>query len=59
MKTSHSRPNCVHANASAEPHWPAPVSVDSLRIPAWAFSYACGIAVFALCEPAGEPPSYL
>ena len=48
-----------HANASEEPHWPAPVSVVSLRMPARAFSYACGIAVFGLCEPDGETPSYL
>lgn len=40
MNTSHSRPNCEQANASAEPHWPAPVSVTSLRIPARAFSKA-------------------
>ncbi len=38
MKTSHSRPKSRHAKASDEPHWPAPVSVVSLRIPAWAFS---------------------
>ena len=38
MKTSHSRPNSVQANASAEPHWPAPVSVASCLMPAWAFS---------------------
>jgi hypothetical protein len=44
----------VHANASAEPHWPAPVSVESLAIPACVFSYAWATAVFGLCEPAGE-----
>ena len=38
MNTSHSMPNWVQANASAEPHWPAPVSVASLRMPACAFS---------------------
>ena len=38
MKTSHSSPNRRQANASALPHWPAPVSVASLRMPAWAFS---------------------
>jgi hypothetical protein len=38
MKTSHSSPNSVQANASAEPHWPAPVSVESFLMPAWAFS---------------------
>ena len=59
MNTSHSSPNSEHANASADPHWPAPVSVDSRSIPAWAFSYACATAVFGLCEPAGETPSYL
>ena len=59
MKTSHSRPNSEQANASEEPHWPAPVSVESFLMPALAFSYACGIAVLGLCEPAGETPSYL
>ena len=34
MKTSHSIPNSRQASASAEPHWPAPVSVASLRTPA-------------------------
>ena len=38
MNTSHSRPNSEQANASAEPHWPAPVSVQSRLIPACAFS---------------------
>ena len=38
MKTSHSRPNSEQAKASDEPHWPAPVSVVSLRMPACAFS---------------------
>ena len=32
-QTSHSRPNCAQANASAVPHWPAPVSVVSRRTP--------------------------
>ena len=59
MKTSQSSPKSEHANASEEPHWPAPVSVESYLTPAWAFSYACGTAVFGLCEPAGETPSYL
>ena len=59
MKTSHSSPNCEQANASAEPHWPAPVSVTSFFTPACAFSNAWAIAVFGLCEPAGEVPSYL
>ncbi len=34
MKTSHSSPKSWQASASAEPHCPAPVSVDSLLIPA-------------------------
>ena len=38
MNTSHSMPNSAHANASAEPHCPAPVSVESRLIPACAFS---------------------
>ena len=38
MKTSHSSPNRLQANASEEPHWPAPVSVDSFLTPAFAFS---------------------
>ncbi len=59
MNTSHSMPNSEQASASAEPHWPAPVSVESFFTPAFAFSYACGIALFGLCEPAGETPSYL
>ena len=38
MNTSHSSPNSEHANASAEPHWPAPVSVLRRLMPARAFS---------------------
>ena len=38
MNTSHSSPNSAHANDSALPHCPAPVSVTSLLIPACAFS---------------------
>ncbi len=38
MKTSHSSPNSEQANASEEPHWPAPVSVVRRAIPARAFS---------------------
>ena len=34
MKTSHSRSNIWQARESAEPHWPAPVSVASFRTPA-------------------------
>ena len=59
MKTSHSMPNSEQAKASEEPHWPAPVSVVSFLTPACALAYACGTAVFGLCEPAGETPSYL
>ena len=59
MKTSHSSANRLHAKANAEPHCPAPVSVASFLTPACAFSYACGTAVLDLCEPEGEPPSYL
>ena len=59
MKTSHSRPKSEHAKASAEPHWPAPVSVVSFLTPACALACACATAVFGLCEPAGETPSYL
>ena len=33
MNTSHSSPKSWQASASAEPHWPAPVSVASLRDP--------------------------
>ena len=29
MYTLHCRPKKLHAMASAEPHWPAPVSVES------------------------------
>ena len=59
MKTSQSRPKSEHAKASDEPHCPAPVSVASLRTPACALAQAWGTAVFGLCDPAGEPPSYL
>ena len=38
MNTSHSSPNSEQAKASAEPHWPAPVSVVSRLMPARAFS---------------------
>ncbi len=38
MKTSHSSPNSEQANASDEPHCPAPVSVESFAMPACAFS---------------------
>ena len=35
-QTSHSRSYCAQANASAVPHWPAPVSVVSFLMPAFA-----------------------
>src|SRR3954467_11171234 len=41
------------------PPGPGRVPAAGLRPPAWAFSYACATAVFGLCEPAGETPSYL
>ena len=59
MNTSHSRSKMPQAKASDEPHWPAPVSVVSFLIPALALANACGTAVFGLCEPVGETPSYL
>ena len=34
MKTSHSSPKSWQARDSADPHCPAPVSVESFRIPA-------------------------
>ena len=52
-------PNSAPAKASEEPHWPAPVSVESRLMPASLLYQACGTAVFGLCEPAGETPSYL
>ncbi len=57
--TSHSRPNACVAKASAEPHWPAPVSVESFLTPACAFAYACATAEFVLWLPTGDAPSYL
>ncbi len=33
MYTLHSRSNCAHANDSALPHWPAPVSVARRVVP--------------------------
>src|SRR4051812_27747186 len=59
IQTSHSSPNSVHAKANDDPHCPAPVSVASLRMPASALAWACATAVLGLCDPAGEPPSYL
>ena len=38
MKTSHSSPNSEHANASDDPHCPAPVSVVSFLMPACALA---------------------
>jgi hypothetical protein len=52
-------PNSAPAKASDEPHWPAPVSVASFLMPAWALYQACGTAVLGLWLPAGETPSYL
>ncbi len=49
----------LDAIASAEPHWPAPVSVTRRSMPASLFAYACATALFGLCDPAGETPSYL
>src|SRR6188472_3126227 len=59
MYTVHSRPKKLQAIAIADPHWPAPVSVAIRVMPASLLKYACGTAVFGLCDPAGEPPSYL
>jgi hypothetical protein len=52
-------PNSEPAKASEEPHWPAPVSVVSFLMPAWALYQAWGTAVLGLWLPAGETPSYL
>ena len=49
----------LHAIAMDEPHWPAPVSVAMRRIPASLLKYACGTAVFGLCDPAGDTLSFL
>ena len=54
-----SRPNWAPAKDRAEPHWPAPVSVAMRVTPSCWLYQACGMAVFGLCEPAGEVPSYL
>ena len=54
-----SMPNSAPAKASDEPHCPAPVSVAIFLMPACWLYQACGIAVFGLCEPAGDTPSYL
>ncbi len=59
MNTVTSMPNSAPAKASEEPHCPAPVSVLSRLMPASLLYQACGTAVFGLCEPAGETPSYL
>ena len=56
---SHSMPYCAVAKASALPHWPAPVSVVSRRMPPRGCSTPAGTDVFGLCEPAGLTPSYL
>ncbi len=59
MYTLHSRSYWLHANASAVPHCPAPVSVVSRAMPSALLKNACGTAVFGLCEPAGETDSSL
>ena len=59
MYTLHSRPKSCDANASALPHWPAPVSVVSRVTPSARLKKACGTAVLGLCEPAGETDSSL
>ena len=59
MKTVHSRPKMLHACESAEPHWPAPVSVVTFLVPHLLFSKACAIALLVLWDPEGLTPSYL
>ena len=49
----HSRPMSLQAQASALPHWPAPVSVASRFTPSFLFMYACTMAVFSLWLPTG------
>src|SRR5258706_12772202 len=50
MYTVTSRPNRAPANARAEPHWPAPVSVVARSSQSIALHFTSGTAVFALCE---------
>ena len=45
--------------ASAEPHWPAPVSVVSRATFSFLMYYAWATAVFGLWLPAGLTPTYL
>ena len=59
MNTVHSSPKMLHACESADPHWPAPVSVVTFLVPHLLFSNACAIALLVLCEPDGLTPSYL
>ena len=59
MYTSTSRPKTCPAKAREEPHCPAPVSVVSRVTPSCLLSKACATAVFGLCDPVGETPSYL
>ena len=54
-----SSPNRLPANASDEPHWPAPVSVVSFLMPGWALNQACGTALLGLWLPADDTPWYL
>ena len=51
--------NVWQANARAQPHCPAPVSVVILVMPSAALKKACGTAVLGLCDPTGLTPSYL
>src|SRR5450631_2290658 len=53
MKTLHSSPIRLQANARAVPHCPAPVSVVRRLMPNFLLYQACGTAVFGLWLPAG------
>lgn len=59
MKTLQWSPKIWHACESAEPHWPAPVSVVMNFVPHLLFSKTCASALFDLCEPDGLTPSNL
>jgi len=59
MYTWHSSPKNRQAMLIDVPHWPAPVSVVSRRMPASLLQKAWGMAVFSLWLPAGLTPSYL
>src|SRR5438132_11651010 len=58
MYTVTSTPNSAPANASAEPHCPAPVSVVSALPDALEREYVCGPAAVGVCVPPGALPSY-